>query len=49
VRTRYLADTSVFARLAKPEVTAVFAPLAANGHVAVTGRPGCRTLRDRSL
>lgn len=35
MRTRYLADTSVFARLVKPEVAGVFAPLAANGHVAV--------------
>lgn len=35
MRSHYLADTSVFARLVKPEVAAVFAPLAANGHVAV--------------
>lgn len=34
-RTRYLADTSVFARLVKPAVAAVFAPLAAEGQVAV--------------
>jgi hypothetical protein len=34
-RTRYLADTSVFARLVKPAVVAVFAPLAAVGQVAV--------------
>jgi len=34
-RTRYLADTTVFARLAKPSVAAVFAPLAAEGRVAV--------------
>jgi predicted nucleic acid-binding protein len=34
-RTRYLADTSVFARLVKPSVAAVFAPLAAEGQVAV--------------
>lgn len=34
-RTRYLADTSVFARLTKPSVTAAFAPLAAGGQVAL--------------
>jgi predicted nucleic acid-binding protein len=34
-RTRYLADTSVFARLVKPVVAAVFAPMAAEGQVAV--------------
>ena len=32
---RYLADTSVFARLAKPSVAAAFAPLVAEGRVAV--------------
>ncbi len=34
-RERYLADTSVFARLGKPAVAAAFAPLAAVGAVAV--------------
>jgi len=34
-RTRYLADTSVFARLSKPSVTAAFAPLAAAGLVGL--------------
>lgn len=34
-RTRYLADTSVFARLTKPSVAAAFAPLAAAGQVAL--------------
>ena len=34
-RTDYLADTSVFARLTKPTVAAAFAPLAAEGRVAV--------------
>ncbi len=34
-RTRYLADTSVFARLAKPGVAAAFAPLAADGQVGM--------------
>jgi predicted nucleic acid-binding protein len=34
-RTRYLADTSVFARLAKPPVIAAFAPLAAEGRVGM--------------
>ena len=34
-RTRYLADTSVFARLAKPGVVAAFAPLAADGQVGM--------------
>ncbi len=34
-RTRYLADTSVFARLVKPPVAAVFAPLTAAGEVAM--------------
>ena len=34
-RTRYLADTSVFARLTKPSVMAAFAPLAAGGQVAL--------------
>lgn len=33
--TRYVADTSVFARLTKPLVSAVFAPLAAQNHIAV--------------
>ena len=33
--TRYLADTSVFARLAKPPVIAAFAPLAAEGQVGM--------------
>jgi predicted nucleic acid-binding protein len=35
VRARYLADTSVFARLTKAAVTVVFAPLVAQGQVAV--------------
>ena len=34
-RTRYLADTSVFARLPKASVAAAFAPLAAAGQVAL--------------
>jgi predicted nucleic acid-binding protein len=34
-QTRYLVDTSAFARLTKPAVAAVFAPLAAQGHVAL--------------
>ncbi len=34
-RTRYLADTSVYARLVKPPVAAAFAPLAAEGQVAM--------------
>lgn len=34
-RVRYLADTSVFARLAKPPVHAVFAPLAAEGGIGI--------------
>ena len=34
-RTRYLADTSVFGRLSKPSVIAVFAPLAAAGMVGL--------------
>jgi predicted nucleic acid-binding protein len=34
-RTRYLADTSVFARLSKQSVTAAFGPLAAAGLVGV--------------
>lgn len=34
-RTRYLVDTSVFARLTKPAVAAVFAPLGAEGRVAL--------------
>lgn len=32
---RYLADTSVFARLFKPVVSAAFAPLAAAGRIAL--------------
>ncbi|MGH9222302.1 MAG: PIN domain nuclease [Acidimicrobiales bacterium] len=35
-RTRYLADTSVFARLPKSRVAAAFAPLAAAGLVGVS-------------
>jgi predicted nucleic acid-binding protein len=35
-RLRYLADTSVFARLTKPAVAAVFAPLAAGRQVALS-------------
>ncbi|HTJ77222.1 MAG TPA: PIN domain nuclease [Acidimicrobiales bacterium] len=35
-RTRYLADTSVFARLTKPAVAAAFSPLAAEGLVALS-------------
>ena len=34
-RAAYLADTSAFARLAKPTVRAAFAPLVAQGAVAV--------------
>lgn len=34
-RLRYVADTSVFARLTKPPVAAAFAPLAAQGAVAL--------------
>jgi predicted nucleic acid-binding protein len=34
-RLRYLADTSVFARLAKPSVVGAFAPLAAGGQIAL--------------
>lgn len=34
-RVRYLVDTSVFARLTKPSVAAAFAPLAAQGRVAL--------------
>jgi len=34
-RVRYLVDTSVFARLARPPVATAFAPLAAQGQVAV--------------
>ncbi len=34
-RLAYLADTSVFARLVKPPVAAAFAPLAAQGRVAL--------------
>lgn len=34
-RVRYLADTSVFARLAKPGVAAAFMPRAAEGRVAI--------------
>lgn len=34
-RTHYLADTSVFARLAKASVVAAFAPLAVAGRVAL--------------
>jgi predicted nucleic acid-binding protein len=36
-RPRYLADTSVFARLPKPPVATAFAPLAAAAQVAVCG------------
>ena len=35
-RTRYLADTSVFARLVKPAVAAAFSPLAAEGLVGLS-------------
>lgn len=35
-RIRYLADTSVFARLTRPSVAAAFAPLAAGRQVAVS-------------
>jgi len=35
-RIRYLADTSVFARLAKPTVAARFAPLAARREIALS-------------
>lgn len=34
-RVRYLVDTSVFARLPRPAVATAFAPLAAQGQVAV--------------
>lgn len=34
-RVEYLVDTSVFARLTRPVVAAAFAPLAAEGRVAV--------------
>ena len=34
-RLRYLADTSVFSRLAKPSVVGAFAPLAAGGQIAL--------------
>jgi hypothetical protein len=34
-QARFLADTSVFARLAKPTVAAAFAALAAQGQVAL--------------
>ncbi|MGH9132226.1 MAG: PIN domain nuclease [Acidimicrobiales bacterium] len=34
-RQHYVVDTSVFARLTKPPVTAAFAPLAAEGRVAL--------------
>jgi len=34
-RTRYLADTSAFARLSKPAVAAAFSPLAAAGLVGL--------------
>ena len=34
-RTRYVADTSVFARLSRPVVAAAFAPLAAEGLVGI--------------
>jgi predicted nucleic acid-binding protein len=34
-RTRYVADTSVFARLTKPSVAAAFSPLAAEGLVGL--------------
>jgi predicted nucleic acid-binding protein len=34
-RTRYLADTSVFARLTKPAVAATFSPLVAERQVAL--------------
>jgi predicted nucleic acid-binding protein len=43
-RTRYLADTSVFARLAKPPVTVAFAPLAVQGQVAM-----CSPWRSRLI
>ncbi|MBV8528876.1 MAG: PIN domain-containing protein [Candidatus Dormibacteraeota bacterium] len=36
-RVRYLSDTSVFTRLTKAPVVAAFAPLAAEGQVAVCG------------
>jgi predicted nucleic acid-binding protein len=34
-RVRYLVDTSVFARLSKPNVAAAFAPYAATGQVGI--------------
>lgn len=34
-RLRYLADTSVFSRLAEPSVVGAFAPLAAGGQIAL--------------
>lgn len=51
-RPRYLVDTSVFARLTKSGVATAFAPLAAEGQVAVCGPVvfelgfGARTLDD---
>jgi predicted nucleic acid-binding protein len=36
-RAAFLADTSVFARLSKPAVAAAFAPLVAQGGVALCG------------
>ena len=39
-RARFLADTSAFARLSKPSVSAAFAPLIAQGQVALCG-PVC--------
>jgi len=35
-RLRYVADTSVFARLSKPTVAGAFTPLAVSGEVAIT-------------
>ena len=34
-RLRYLADTSVFSRLARPSIVGAFAPLAASGQIAL--------------
>ena len=34
-RLRYLADTSVFSRLARPSIVGAFAPLAAGGQIAL--------------
>jgi predicted nucleic acid-binding protein len=40
-RLRYLADTSVFGRLAKPSVVGAFAPLVAGGQIALCSAVAC--------